>query len=79
MLRVMKTVVNSNQTQKIFMELPRQCFQQKIHIAAQSSHITKRTKLLISDFFVRFKWKEKVNCKKHLNFNNLVPHYSIAK
>ena len=43
-------MVNSNQTQKDLMEPPRQRFQQKNHITAQS-HIKKKTELLICESF----------------------------
>ena len=46
MFCVVKTLVNSNQTRKELMKLPRQCFQQRNNL------ITKRTKLFISRIFL---------------------------
>ena len=46
MFCVVKTLVNSNQTRKELMKLPRQCFQQRNNL------IAKRTKLFISRIFL---------------------------
>ena len=51
MVRVVKVVAISKQTQKDLMEPPRRYFEQNIHITTKSLHIMKRIKPLISKCF----------------------------